>query len=161
MPVGACTDGDACTGTTSNPDHCDGVNPDCIPGAIVVCQADGDPCTSDPPCDHIDGCVNPFVPTGTPCNPNDPGGTDNNPCTSDTCGGATQQHNCIFTGLAVGTPCETDTNECTIQTCQLNGSSYPVCTRTSCESTSHPCTICGTNCVNSYPNNNNCGCANS
>lgn len=125
-----------------------------------ACLIVGDP---DAVCDNTspDDCIEKFctdrgtcrttdVDAGNPCLPG-----DGNVCTVDFCDG---RGSCAdFHGLPNGTPCQTDTNNCTNETCV--GTS-PQCRVTSCQPSTTTCAVCPVACQNTIPSNFNCGCAN-
>jgi len=78
-----CNDGNACTGATGTPDHCDGAG-NCLAGTATACTA-SDQCHVAGTCNTSTGsCSNPNAPNGTPCT-SDPNGTGA-ACSSGTCG---------------------------------------------------------------------------
>jgi len=74
----ACSDGNACTGTATALDSCDGAGR-CIGGQTLTCSDDDNPCTDDHSCEPLSGCV--YANNTNPCD-------DGDACTiGDTCGG--------------------------------------------------------------------------
>jgi len=82
----ACSDGNACTGTTASPDHCDGAGV-CSGGATVTCAAATDACHVAGTCSPATGCsATTNAPDGTVCNDGSLC-TNNDVCTAGVCGG--------------------------------------------------------------------------
>lgn len=145
---GACSDGNACTGTVQVPDACSAG--DCVGGATLACD-DGNTCTDDgcmaasgcvhqdnsAPCEDADACT-----VGGQCSGGDCVAgpaldcDDDNACTVDSCDALTGCVNAGGEDFDDGDPCTTDAcaagtithtpnyvdaDECTIDTCVANG----------------------------------------